>query len=223
MRHTALWLALAFVLAFAGTLKWTVPEWRTGRQDVEPLTLSNGDQFSTPAQRIWIDTDAACGTAARADPDDCLAITARQQQLAALDSRRHVPPGTVRAGLDPTTTQRALMETLLHEIARHVAYALELIAVSVIALGAIEAVIGIVRVKMRSEGRREVWLLFARWLVAGMTFQLAADVVSTSFDPTWDQIGHLAAIAGVRTFLSFFLDREMEAKEEATRERAKAA
>ena len=116
------------------------------------------------------------------------------------------------------------METLLHDIARHVALALELIAIAVITFGAIEAIVGIVRVKMRSEGRREVWMLFARWLVAGMTFQLAADLVNTSFDPTWDQIGHLAAIAGIRTFLSFFLDREMEAKEAAlSHERAKAA
>ena len=55
---------------------------------------------------------------------------------------------------------------------------------------------------------------FARWLVAGLTFQLAADVVSTSVAPTWDEVGHLAAIAAVRTFLSFFLDREMETKNE---------
>ena len=73
-RRTALWLALGLVLAGVGTLKWPLPEWRTGRQSVAPLALSSGDQFSTAAQRIWIDTDAACGTAPRADPDDCLAI-----------------------------------------------------------------------------------------------------------------------------------------------------
>ena len=116
------------------------------------------------------------------------------------------------------------MESFLHEIARHVAHALELLAVAVIAFGAIESVVGIVRIRMRAESRALVWLAFARWLVAGMTFQLAADVVSTSFDPTWDQIGHLAAIAAVRTFLSFFLDREMDAREAALqRERMKAA
>jgi uncharacterized membrane protein len=114
------------------------------------------------------------------------------------------------------------MESLLHEIARQVAHALELLAVAVIAFGAIEAVIGIVRIRLRAESRAAVWLAFARWLVAGMTFQLGADLVSTSFDPSWDQIGHLAAIAAIRTFLSFFLDREMDAKEaKLQRERAK--
>lgn len=105
------------------------------------------------------------------------------------------------------------MEATLHEIAHYVALALEATAVAVIAVGAVEALIGMARVGMRVEGRsparRGVYLLFARWLVAGLTFQLAADVVNTSFAPTWDEIGHLAAIAAIRTFLSFFLDREM--------------
>ena len=43
-----------------------------------------------------------------------------------------------------------------------------------------------------------------------MTFQLAADIVNTSLAPTWDELGHLATIAGIRTFLSFFLDRELD-------------
>jgi len=116
------------------------------------------------------------------------------------------------------------MESLLPEFARYVSMAIELIAIVVIAIGAIEAVIGIGRVGRHTADRRVVWLDFARWLVAGMTFQLAADVVNTSFDPSWDQIGRLAAIAGIRTFLSFFLDREMETRtEQLERERAKEA
>ncbi|MGE5667660.1 MAG: DUF1622 domain-containing protein, partial [Betaproteobacteria bacterium] len=55
-----------------------------------------------------------------------------------------------------------------------------------------------------------VWLDYARWLVAALTFQLAADIVATSFAPTWDDLGRLAVIAGVRTFLSYSLDREIE-------------
>ena len=39
---------------------------------------------------------------------------------------------------------------------------------------------------------------------------VSADVVNTSFAPTWDELGHLAAIAAIRTFLSYFLDREMD-------------
>jgi uncharacterized membrane protein len=104
------------------------------------------------------------------------------------------------------------MEMLLHQIAHSVALAIE--AILVIAFGALEALMGIIRVGLNftatNQDRRAVWLTFARWLVAGLTFQLAADVVNTSFDPTWDELGRLAVIAVIRTFLSFFLDREVE-------------
>jgi uncharacterized membrane protein len=65
---------------------------------------------------------------------------------------------------------------------------------------------------MRAGGfeRRTVWLDLAGWLVAAMTFQLAADIVATSFTPRWDEIGRLGAVAAIRTFLSYFLDREVE-------------
>ncbi len=106
------------------------------------------------------------------------------------------------------------MEILLHDIAHYVALGIEAFAIAIIAAGALEAVFGILRVVITpgvtNQDRRDVWLKFARWLVAGLTFQMAADIVNTSFDPTWDELGRLAAIAAIRTFLSFFLDREVE-------------
>ena len=111
------------------------------------------------------------------------------------------------------------MEEMLHQFAHYTALGIEAIAIAIIAIGAIEAVIGFVRGGLRSDttndDRRAVWLSFARMLVAGLTFQLAADVINTSFSPTWDELGHLAAIAAIRTFLSYFLDREVD----ETRER----
>jgi len=119
------------------------------------------------------------------------------------------------------------VEALLHDFAHYVAMALEAIAIAIIALGAIEALVDIVRVTMRSgatnDDRREVFLEFARWLVAGLTFQLAADVVNTSFAPTWDELGHLAAIAAIRTFLSYFLDREVRDTRELQHRRRDSA
>lgn len=103
---------------------------------------------------------------------------------------------------------------MLHTIAHFVALCIEVIAIAMIAAGAIEALAGIARVAMRpgatNQDRRAIWLTFARWLVAGLTFQMAADVVNTSFEPTWDELGRLATIAAIRTFLSVFLDREVE-------------
>ena len=106
------------------------------------------------------------------------------------------------------------MQPLLQEIAHFIALGIEAIAIAIIAAGSMEAVVGIIRTAFHSETsnreRRHVWLKFARWLIAGLTFQMAADIVNTSFEPTWDELGRLGAIALIRTFLSFFLDREVQ-------------
>lgn len=60
-------------------------------------------------------------------------------------------------------------------------------------------------------GRRahEVRMGLARSLSLALEFQLAADIVGTAVSPDWDQIGKLAAVAGIRTFLNYFLQREL--------------
>jgi uncharacterized membrane protein len=68
--------------------------------------------------------------------------------------------------------------------------------------------------------RRDVWLRYARWLVAGLTFQLAADIIETSITTNWEALGRLAAIAVIRTFLNYFLDRDLaEVRERQLEER----
>ncbi|MET0543812.1 MAG: DUF1622 domain-containing protein [Variovorax sp.] len=115
------------------------------------------------------------------------------------------------------------LEHALHNIAHLVSLIIESIAVACIAVGALGALYRVVtgwfRIKhddhvRRDFERRAIWLTLARWLVAGLTFQLAADVVNTSFSPTWEELGHLAAIAVIRTFLNYFLGREVEEKTE---------
>lgn len=105
------------------------------------------------------------------------------------------------------------MEHWLNEFSHHVALSIEAVAILIIAIGSAEAFINVFRVMLTSRSataKREVWLRYARWLVAGLTFQLAGDIVHTAIAPTWDEIGRLAAIAVIRTFLTFFLDRDME-------------
>jgi len=71
--------------------------------------------------------------------------------------------------------------------------------------------------------RRDIWLRYARWLVAGLSFQLAADIIESATTTSWDSIGRLAAIAVIRTFLNYFLDRDLEAVRERQREAERAA
>ena len=63
--------------------------------------------------------------------------------------------------------------------------------------------------------QRDVWLRLGRWLVAGLTFQLAADVLETAVTSSWDEVARLAAIAAIRTFLNYFLERDIDVVQES--------
>jgi uncharacterized membrane protein len=86
------------------------------------------------------------------------------------------------------------------------------LALLIIVVGTVKAFFAAVRLIARPDHHRqpgEVWLEFGRWLVAGLTFQLAADIVETSITTRWEALGRLAAVAAIRTFLNFFLERDM--------------
>ncbi len=46
------------------------------------------------------------------------------------------------------------------------------------------------------------------WLENGVA--LATDIVRTVIAPTWNDIGQLAAIAVIRTFLNHFLEKDLK-------------
>ena len=98
-----------------------------------------------------------------------------------------------------------------------VARCLELSAVVLIAIGGIEAMVkflyNVLFKRMVQGFRRLIWLDFAQWILLGLEFTLAADIVKTAIAPTWDSIGQLAAIAVTRTFLSYFLERDIREAE----------
>ena len=118
------------------------------------------------------------------------------------------------------------MEELFAGFARDVALAIEVVAVLVIAYGATEATVRLLGRVGRSPvlgARKEVFLRFAMWLVLGLEFELAADVVRTVIAPSWEELGRLGAIAAIRTFLNYFLERDLEKYGEPGRARAGTA
>ena len=46
-------------------------------------------------------------------------------------------------------------------------------------------------------------------MIAGLTFQLAADLIETSITTNWEAIARVGAIAVIRTFLNYFLERDL--------------
>jgi uncharacterized membrane protein len=58
--------------------------------------------------------------------------------------------------------------------------------------------------------KRRIWTRYASWLLLGLEFALAGDIIRSAIAPTWADIGQLAAIAAIRTFLNYFLTRDLE-------------
>ncbi len=118
------------------------------------------------------------------------------------------------------------MEPWFNEISEHASLMLNLAALLVVVLGSVEVLLSMVRLMLRStsdDDKRLAWLRYGRWLVAALTFQLAADIVESSVIRSWHEIGRLAAIAGVRTFLNYFLDRDISTVAERVRSAEPAA
>src|SRR5262245_25208344 len=91
--------------------------------------------------------------------------------------------------------------------------AIDAAALVVIVFGTVEAVLAMLRHVFAPDtgtARRGIWLRYARWLVAGLTFQLAADIIETSITTGWEAVARLGAIAVIRTFLNYFLERDVE-------------
>lgn len=87
----------------------------------------------------------------------------------------------------------------------------------IIAIGAVLAFIMVIRAfrhALRPDAFTLARLTLGSYLVLALEFQLAADVLKTAVAPTFSEIGQLAAIAGIRTVLNYFLEKEI-AKEKA--------
>jgi uncharacterized membrane protein len=105
------------------------------------------------------------------------------------------------------------MREWLEYISQPVIAAIDAIALLVIVVGTVQVLFRVAHAMFKPLPdlvARESWLRYARWLVAALTFQLAADIIETSISTSWQTIGRVGAIAVIRTFLNYFLERDVE-------------
>jgi uncharacterized membrane protein len=93
------------------------------------------------------------------------------------------------------------------------AFTVQALAIAILVFGSLQAFISSARDVIRGAGieRPMVWLRFTQWLGAGLTFQMAADMIETSVSPSWDHLGKLAVVAAIRGALSLSLEHDTEA------------
>ena len=91
--------------------------------------------------------------------------------------------------------------------------AIDTMALVFILAGTVQAFVAGIKVMLAGTAtgfeKREIWLRYARVLVAGLTFQLAADIIETSITIGWEAVARLGIIAVIRTFLNYFLERDL--------------
>jgi uncharacterized membrane protein len=111
------------------------------------------------------------------------------------------------------------LEELFRSFANRLSLLVELVAVLVVGFGALEAfvkLLWIVATPGATHGERKaIWRRFGMWLLLGLEFELAADIIDSVISPTWQDVGMLGAIAVIRTFLNYFLEKDLEEAEKS--------
>lgn len=122
------------------------------------------------------------------------------------------------------TSLNHLAEDLLLEVAVLLKVIIEAVALLILALAIIKAVRKLVFRNLKMDRERklaQVRLDLGIALALSLEFLLAADIAATAVSPTWTAVGKLAAISAIRTFLNFFLEREVKELEKNKAQRLK--
>ena len=103
-------------------------------------------------------------------------------------------------------------------VLKYVEYVIAGVGVVTICWGVLLTVFELLRAELHRFKGRMTWeereaarRQFGSYLLIGLEFLIAADVIQTIIHPTLQDIAILGAIVVIRTVIGFFLDREMAA------------
>lgn len=105
--------------------------------------------------------------------------------------------------------------SIFHDIINSVSFALNVVGSLIIIFG---VVISLFEFLIKEIYRREETLKLnekirgklGSYLVLGLEFFIAGDVIKTIITPTWRSLGMLGAIVVIRTILSYFLTKDLK-------------
>jgi uncharacterized membrane protein len=108
----------------------------------------------------------------------------------------------------------------LEDVVNVLVQVVEAAGAAIIFVGAVIAFVRFLLVAFRREGMDpfvQVRLDLGRFLVLGLEFQLAADILRTAVAPSFTELAQLATVAAIRTALNFFLGIEIKEETELVR------
>lgn len=100
----------------------------------------------------------------------------------------------------------------------YISYATKLVAFAVIFWGMLKVFYDFVILECKQikgenicSRRENLRHHFGSYLLLGFEILIAADVLTTLFNPSWEELVDLAIIVAIRTLLNFFLNKELSA------------
>ncbi len=104
----------------------------------------------------------------------------------------------------------------LVDLLSYVYYGIALVGVSVIVWGSLVVFLRLLHLEFTrfkggkiTHGREALRHQLGSYLLLGLEFLIAADVVRTIFNPTLEEVAVLGGIVVIRTLISYFLDHEL--------------
>jgi len=104
----------------------------------------------------------------------------------------------------------------LFGLVNQLSYMIGVAAIAIISWGAFVVFLKVLKLEiLRFRGKKPYYELnnlrhrFGSYLLLGLEFLIAADILRTITHPTLQDIAILASIVGIRTVISYFLDKEL--------------
>ena len=105
---------------------------------------------------------------------------------------------------------------IIHNVLQVVILTVSGLGAVVVVWGVIEAIVAFITLKFSSAKEDPVSKSetirqhLGAHLLLGLEIFIAADIISSAVSPSWEKVGILVAIVGVRTVLSYFLRMELK-------------
>lgn len=110
------------------------------------------------------------------------------------------------------------MEEYITRFMAYLTNLIEVIAAIIIGIASIQVLYHYILhlIGKKKSTKEDIRLKLGRSLAISLEFLLGADILKTVIEPTWNELGILAAIAVLRTGLNYFLAKELERNEKRT-------
>ena len=115
------------------------------------------------------------------------------------------------------------LENSLSEVAGFLRVILEMLGILCVFIGLVSTTQLALTQSFRFQDYRFLFLRlrFGSWLAMSLDFQLGADIISTTIAPSFEAIGKLGVLALIRTYLNYFLNKELETEAKLQRDMQK--